>query len=273
MTLIMYDSTNPASIPASAALVASYVDGYGGYTAAVARFGASKCVSVSVENNDADVADVETGAMTPGDLPGWIARQKARGVARPGVYCNASTWASVKTAVGAASVSYWIADWTGSPFTLTGADAVQYASEAEYDLSFVLPTFPWYPGPTFPIVAGSSGPTVTTLQTNLNKWAKDIKLTTPLVADGNFGAVTETAVKLALTYFDYSAANVALGQVPEALWVSLEGTPPTPPPPAPPKYQVGTVHSDTTNGNAKVWSVDGGQTWTFKEPAGFPAAT
>jgi hypothetical protein len=73
------------------------------------------------------------------------------------------------------------------------------------------------------------------LQTNLNKWATTIKLSPVLEVDGDFGSVTEAAVKLALTYFDYSAANVALGEVPEALWTSLEGTPPVTPP-ADPKY-------------------------------------
>lgn len=241
MTVTMYDSTDPSAIPSNAVLVASYVDGYGGYTAAVARFGAAKCVSISVDNNDADIADVESGAMTPAELPAWIAAQKARGIARPGVYCNESTWAAVKSAVGDADVSYWIADWTGSPFSIAGADAVQYASESSYDLSLVQTTFPWYPGGstpvtptvTFPIVEGAtdgagatSGP-VHTLQTNLNKWAADIKLTTLLVVDGDFGTLTLAAVKLALTYFDWSAANVALGEVTEALWDSLEGAPPS----------------------------------------------
>lgn len=36
-----------------------------------------------------------------------------------------------------------------------------------------------------------------------------------------------------------------------------------------PEKQIGTVHSETTGGNATVYSVDGGQTWTFKKPEGF----
>jgi hypothetical protein len=198
MTVTMYDSVNPDAIPSDAALVASYVDGFGGYDAAVAKFGASKVVSITVSGKDADVADVEPGAMTAGQLPAWIAAQKARGVARPGVYCSESLWSSVKAAVGDADVSYWIADWTGSPFALAGADAVQYANGASYDLSLVQDTFPWYPGAV---------------------------------------------------------------------------TPPTPPaPPVGPKLpakQIGTVHSETTGGNAVVYSVDGGQTWLFHKPAGF----
>jgi hypothetical protein len=43
----------------------------------------------------------------------------------------------------------------------------------------------------------------------------------------------------------------------------------TPVKPTVPAKQTGTVHSDTTGGNAKVYSVDGGQTWLFHKPAGF----
>jgi len=39
--------------------------------------------------------------------------------------------------------------------------------------------------------------------------------------------------------------------------------------PRDPARQVGKVHSDTTGGTATVYSVDGGQTWTFRKPAGF----
>jgi hypothetical protein len=194
MTEIMYDSTNPSAIPANAQLVAAYVDGYGGYSAAVARFGASKVVSISVANNDADVADVENGAMTPADLPGWIERQVARGVKRPGVYCNQSTWPSVKAAVAGRNVSYWIAD-PGGAAEIPGADAAQNVWEGSWDSSVCQPSWPWYTG---------------------------------------------------------------------------QPTPPPPPPKPPyPAKQVGLVYSDTTKRSAKVWTVDGGQTWTFHEPKGF----
>src|ERR1700729_2129106 len=125
MSIVMYDSASPGLIPASAALVASYVDGYGGYSAAVARFGVHKVVSISIHGNVANVADVENGAMTTAMLPAWIEASYKRGVPRPGVYCNLSTWPSVQAAVAGRKVSYWIADWRGTPFTLAGADAVQ----------------------------------------------------------------------------------------------------------------------------------------------------
>lgn len=199
--ITMYDSTNPSAIPSNAQLVASYVDGYGGYPAAVAIFGAAKVVSISVGNNDADVADVETGAMTPAELPGWIARQVARGVARPVVYCNESTWPAVKAAVGNLNVSYWIANPGGSG-VITGADAVQNVWEGSWDSSEVQPTFPFYPGAVTPpppvtppasptLSIGATGAAVVTAQTELNAWGAS----PALIEDGVFGALTLTAVE------------------------------------------------------------------------------
>jgi hypothetical protein len=258
--ITMYDSTNPGAIPANAQLVAAYVDGFGGYTAAVARFGASKVVSISVGNNNADVADVETGAMTPGDLPGWIARQVARGVKRPVVYCNESTWPSVKAAVGGANVSYWIANPGGNGI-ISGADAVQNVWEGSWDSSVVQPSFPFYNGTvtpppppppvTYPLKAGDTGALVITTQDNLNKWAKPIKLAKDLVVDGNYGPLTEAAVKLALVHFDYSAAHVALGEVPQSLAVHLAGAVPVDPPPPPPVKTLKSVTVGFSDGTTQ----------------------
>jgi len=241
--IIMYDSTNAASFPAGSVLVASYVDGYGGYAAAVARFGAAKCVSISVGNHDADIADVEPGAMTTVELAGWIARQKARGVKRPGLYSDGSQYQSV-LAVGGSSCSYWTANPTGVvQQTLPGRDAVQTVFGTTTDTSWVLPSFPWYPGGSvtppapssnpWPLSAGSTGVNVITLQGNINKWASIIKLTTPLVKDGNFGPLTVSAVKLAQGYWFLPIT----GTVDETLWNDLTAapvvTPPVTPPPVP----------------------------------------
>lgn len=232
--IIMYDSTEPSAFPSGAALVASYVDGYGGYAAAVSRFGAAKCVSISVGNTNADFADVEPGAMTTGELSGWISRQKARGISRPGLYSDGSQYNSVRAA-GGSSCSYWTANPTGQVVqTLPGRDAVQSVFGSAYDESWVLSSFPWYPGgvtppppPTnpWPLSNGSTGANVVTLQRGLNKW----KYASPLlVTDGNFGALTEDAVKTA-----QAARKLPVtGVVDETLWKILLVNPVPPPPPA-----------------------------------------
>ena len=229
--VIMYDATSALAFPASSVLVASYVDGYGGYSASVARFGAAKCVSISVGNNDADIADVEPGAMTTAELPAWIARQKARGIARPGLYSDGSQYASV-LAAGGPSCSYWTANPTGGvQQVLPGRDAVQTVFGATTDTSWVLPSFPWYPGGTvitppvpvtpWPLQSGSTGAYVVTLQQNLNRWALEIGLTLNLTADGNFGPLTTAAVKLAEVHW----LMVQDGIMDEILWTDLAGTP------------------------------------------------
>jgi putative peptidoglycan binding protein len=205
MTVNMYDSVNPGAIPHDAALVASYVDGFGGFAKAVELFGISKCVSISVENNNADVADVEPGAMKVTDLPGWVARQKARGIKRPVVYSDRVDYPACFAEVGSA-VSYWTADPVGTPTTLPGRDAVQYLFTGSYDVSLVLPTFPFYPAaPLLPppppdptLRLGSVGPEVAKLQQLLNRHGS---AQPPLATDGVFGLKTRQAVE------NYQAAH------------------------------------------------------------------
>lgn len=221
MGIIMYDSVNPGAIPADAALVASYVDGFGGYSAAVNRFGVHKVVSISIHGNVANVADVENGAMTPGMLPAWIDAAHARGVARPGVYCNLSTWPTVQSHVAGRKVSYWIADWRGTPFTLAGADAVQYVSTNAWDASWVLSSFPWFPGGVTPPVTdptlkkGAKGDAVKTLQTRLNVHGANIAV------DGDFGNKTFAAVE----GFQKAAKLFVDGVVGPQTWQALNAKP------------------------------------------------
>lgn len=250
--VVMYDSVNPSAIPLSAALVASYVDGFGGYNAAVARFGAKRSVSISVHDADADVADVEAGGMTPAELPSWIERQQARGFPHPVVYCNRSTWPSVRAAVGARHVSYWIADWTGVPHTLPGADAVQYMSTHSYDLSWVLPSFPFYTGqPTpkpnpFPVLRdGDSGSAVKTAQSDLNKHGAAPQL----AVDGVFGPKTLAAVK----QFQATSKLTVDGIIGPLTWAALRK--------APVAVLTGKVTYGTPEKTENVTSTDNGNIW------------
>ncbi len=207
--IIMYDSVSPLGIPANAALVAAYVDGYGGYSAAVARFGVTRVISISIGNNNADVADCEPGAMTEAELPGWVSRQKARGIVRPVVYSDGSMYAGCRAAAGP-SCSYWTATDSGQAGqTLPGRDAVQYLFTNSYDLSWVLPTFPFYPGSpapvpvsAWPLQVGSTGANVIALQGDLNRWRVTMgSKFAELLVDSSFGALTKDAVATAQLYF------------------------------------------------------------------------
>jgi hypothetical protein len=231
--IYMFDSTNPQScktiidkLGLTTYLVGAYVDGYGGYAEAVALFGKDRVVSISVDNNPAMCADVEPGAMTVEELPGWRDRQIARGIKRPVVYSDASTYPQCLSAVGS-SCSYWTATASGQlNQVLPGRDAVQDQFDGSYDESWVLPTFPFYPAPVsppvpWPLQQGSTGPDVVILQQNLNRWKLDMPPLAPLVTDGSFGPLTKAAVQNALAHWNYSAAKVAAGVVDEGLWNDL----------------------------------------------------
>jgi hypothetical protein len=175
----MYDTQYPSIVPSSADLVVSYVDGPAGdsYNQAQSIFG-SKALSITWTGENADIADVESGAVSTDQLPDWIDAQVARGIPKPVVYAIYSgigtNYQQVKQAVGTKSVSFWLSDWTGKPHSLPGADAVQYGAQASpsspmitdpgnagghtYDLSYVAPSFPYYGGaPTLKPPAGHSG--------------------------------------------------------------------------------------------------------------------
>jgi len=92
----MYDTALNDQFPAGAAAYAAYVDGSIGnqpnYAYIVSAFPKAEHLSIALfSENNADALDVESGASTPSDVPGWHARQVARGIVRPVVYASAST--------------------------------------------------------------------------------------------------------------------------------------------------------------------------------------
>jgi hypothetical protein len=96
--LIMYDAINDSQYPASGCF-AGYVDGNLGdqpdYGWLVANRPGSHLLSIALfASHDADALDVEAGAASPPDFPGWHARQRGRGIARPCAYASVSTMAS-----------------------------------------------------------------------------------------------------------------------------------------------------------------------------------
>jgi peptidoglycan hydrolase-like protein with peptidoglycan-binding domain len=117
----MYDSIDPAQIPAGATAAAGYVDGeWADFDAIKARFPDANVLSIAVfPADDADCLDIETGDATPSDAAAWYERQRGRGVARPCLYADASTMASkiipILQAAGGmdrASVRLWSAHYT-----------------------------------------------------------------------------------------------------------------------------------------------------------------
>lgn len=95
----MYDSAQNDQFPPGAQAYAAYVDGGVGnqpnYAYIVSTFPGAHHLSIALFSRDnADALDVEPGAASPSDVPGWYSRQKQRGIERPCVYASVSTMAA-----------------------------------------------------------------------------------------------------------------------------------------------------------------------------------
>jgi hypothetical protein len=147
----MYDSVTAADIPATAAMVAGYIDGVDPWTAADwARF--PNAVKVRIARNsltdDGHVLDVERGDALPEWAPGWVLRRRTSG-ADPTVYVNRGNIDQVRAAFHQQAIPephYWLATLDGSQAWLPGVVAIQDRNAAlsggHYDLSTVLDYWP-----------------------------------------------------------------------------------------------------------------------------------
>lgn len=136
----MYDSATPANIPASAQVVAGYLDGKYAWSAADwNRFPQADRVLITVTGSlTANVADVENGDMTPQHAAQWIVTKQREGKRGCTIYCNRSTLESVWSACRGHAYYIWVADWTDNPHTVGGTIATQYRNVGDdYDMSMV----------------------------------------------------------------------------------------------------------------------------------------
>ena len=94
MTINMADSAESAALNGlTVEAFAAYVDGELGDQPNAGRvavmFPNAHHLTIALSGaHDADCLDVENGAASPSDVPGWIQRQHARGVKRPCVYAS-----------------------------------------------------------------------------------------------------------------------------------------------------------------------------------------
>lgn len=256
MTIAMYDTIQNGQFPAGAAAYAAYVDGGIGnqpnYAWIVSTFPQAHHLSITLSGNNADCADVENGAMSPGEIPGWYARQKARGIARPVIYASAYTMqTSVLGALAAAriarsSVRLWTAHYSGGAHICgprscealsIDADGTQWTSNAlgrVLDQSLLLDNFfgtPPQPAarsteaivqqlPT--LKQGDTGPMVRRVQGLLVAAGHDLG-TTGLRKDGidgTYGPATVAAVKSLQAAFRITQDGVV---GPAQTWPALLG--------------------------------------------------
>lgn len=150
--------------PSGGQAYAAYVDGSVGdqpnYAYIVRTFPKAFHLSIALfASNNADTLDVEAGAAAPGDVPGWYARQKNRGIQRPCVYASASTMTDSilpvlnQAKIGRSQVRLWSAHYgvgehicgpSSCGLMPVEADGTQWTSNAlgrDLDQSLLLENF------------------------------------------------------------------------------------------------------------------------------------
>lgn len=148
MTRTMWDGVNSdaraiAGLAKPGDLVAYYIDGYFAWTKSeIALFPSQQHVTITVLGNSADVADCETGDMTPESAANWVRKQKAGGYNRPTIYRSLSMMDDVRKTTGNLVMGKdwdgWVADYDNrTDVVYGGAAAKQYKSTNSFDESVV----------------------------------------------------------------------------------------------------------------------------------------
>jgi hypothetical protein len=144
---LIYDSVTPGSIPAHH-LVATYATG--GYAVPAAQVAGRRVLWIDTNGSDprASALDIEPGDATPTMAAGWVrAKLSADPHALARLYTMQSEWPAVQAAIATlpahmrAHVRYWIADPTGYPHMVPGADATQWYWGKGYDITTAKPRF------------------------------------------------------------------------------------------------------------------------------------
>jgi len=143
---LIYDSVDPQAIPAGQ-VVATYATGAHPIpTSAVA--GRRRVIWIDTLGTDpsANELDIEPGCASPSQAAGWV---RARLTSHPGataiLYSSISEWSEIRADVASlpawmrAKIRWWIADPTGSPHMVPGAQATQWYWGPNYDISTALP--------------------------------------------------------------------------------------------------------------------------------------
>src|ERR1700744_2245309 len=121
MTRTMWDGVNSdaryiKSIIKPGDLIAYYIDGAFAWTPAeIALFPNNIHVTITVLGNPADVADCETGDMTPASAANWGRDQRNKGYYRPPIYRSCSMMSDVRQTTGNLVMGRdwdaWVADY------------------------------------------------------------------------------------------------------------------------------------------------------------------
>jgi len=145
---MIYDSTNPTQIPGNQHDIATYADGPHPVSASQTTGRSVLWIETTGSDPKAAVLDVEPGCATPQAAAPWAKAKLSaspNGVAR--IYTMLSDWPAVKAAISTLPssmqhrVQWWIADPTGHPHIVPGAQATQWYWGQNYDISSAAPGF------------------------------------------------------------------------------------------------------------------------------------
>jgi peptidoglycan hydrolase-like protein with peptidoglycan-binding domain len=190
-TITMFDADDDTQFPRGAQAYAGYVNGriasQPNYQWIVAQFPHAFHLSITLNaGQDADALDVEAGAASVADVPGWYDRQRARGLARPCIYASASTMQTgivplIRSGrIPRASVRLWSAHYAGQHIcsnTTCGAvsmpmDGTQWTPNAwgrNLDESLLVADFFAAPAPPKPTPAPAPPSVPAWQETMMNK--------------------------------------------------------------------------------------------------------
>jgi len=145
---VFYDSVLPGAIPAGQQ-VATYATGpYAASPAELAGRGKIMWIDVTGTDYNATALDTEPSDATPTEAADWAYHRLLKhphGLAH--IYTMISEWPAVKQACAwlpasmQSRIRWWIADPTGVPHILPGAQATQWYWGQNYDISTAAPDF------------------------------------------------------------------------------------------------------------------------------------
>jgi hypothetical protein len=142
-----YDSVTPSAIPPGHE-IATYADGP--FAVSPSQVAGHKVLWIDTNGSDprANALDVEPGDATPSQAASWTQQKlSVNPHSLAIIYTMQSDWPATQGAVGTlphwmqSHVRWWIADPTGSPHVVPGANATQWYWGSSYDISTANPGF------------------------------------------------------------------------------------------------------------------------------------
>lgn len=238
---VMYDGINTDAkkikeVIKPGDLVAYYIDGrYAWSTEEIALFPHNTHVTITVLGNPADVADCETGDLSPQSAAEWVVRQRHHGYLRPTIYRSLSVMRDIRQSTGNLIMGRdwdsWVADYDNNPASVyPDSAAKQFRSTDDWDMSEVYDDL-WphrvavhlvapISAPKWPagvvLKFGNKGNAVEALQKACSN--SGIRGVRGIAVDGVFGHQTQTAVRNFEAYEHLSIdSGIAGNQVRNAL--------------------------------------------------------